>query len=125
MQSPANQALPINMGGLGIPTAADTALPAYLGSLIQTLDLQAKILGIPVNDLFLPVELLLAGFNVSMAPDNQLLLATLRESKQLNNNFVIQSCKQHELCKDWTENERSWNFYPKSRIPSVQSTIRG
>ena len=29
-------ALPINMGGLGIPTAADTALPAYLGSLIQT-----------------------------------------------------------------------------------------
>lgn len=75
-------ALPISMGGLGIPTAADTALPAYLGSLIQTLNLQAKIIGIPTDDLLPPIELLLTAFNVTMAPDNQLLLAPLRASKQ-------------------------------------------
>ena len=75
-------ALPINLGGLGIPTAADTALPAYLGSLIQTLSLKAHILQIPLDTILPPIELLLADFNISMAPDNQLLLAPLRASKQ-------------------------------------------
>jgi len=77
----ARMALPIGMGGLGLPSAAETALPAYLGSMIQTMDLQAKILDTPVDDLLPQIETLLAALNISLANDTQLLLAPLRESK--------------------------------------------
>ena len=93
--------LSVKLGGLGIPRIANMAMSAYVGSLAQSCDTQATILGCTAQELHPAIDALLAGFYDKYLPQQPRLpastLTSYRKPQELLSDLVS-TFERNQLC---------------------------